>query len=135
MIIKSAKPASGLAIRKAFHYAATEMLGEKRYISSHEIRRGVCLDFSRNSDWPTLTYPEGDSVRINNARGKTVRISLVPLTDGVSYEEFAILAEDVEREFVFDLLADFKNELNQLSLLMINRLSMWPKKESSDAEY
>ena len=126
MIIKPAKPASGLAIRNAFQYAALGILGDQRYALSHERRRGeMRFDFSNGSESPAVSHAEGDSVRISNTRGKTVRLSLVPVRDEHLYEEFEIVAADILRDFEYDRLSDFEDELAYLTSLMNKRLAMW----------
>ncbi len=137
MIIKPVKPASGLAIRNAFQYATLGMLGDKRYTKSHEEPRGQMIyDFSSKrkakEKKPLITPDTGDSVRISNAAGKTVRISLVPLRDNKLYKQFQILAVGVSREFEYTKLEAFGSELDELIALMNKRLSMWGK-DSSEA--
>jgi hypothetical protein len=134
MLVKPAKPASGLAIRNAFQYAAIEILGDKRYVSSHEQPRGFMrLEFSEDKDSPALTYGTGDSVRISNSKGKTVRLALIPVQDEQLYEEFEILARDVSSESEYDVLCEFEVEIIQLISKMNRRLSMWVK-DSTSAE-
>lgn len=131
MNITPTKPASGYAIRHAFCYAAREMLGDKRFGSSHEIRRGeMQFDCSSGSE-PKLTYYYGDSVRISNDEGRSVRLSLVGIVDEQLYEQFVIHADDVPREQEYDFLLEFEKELTLLISRINQRLELWLTAQNS----
>ncbi len=123
MIIRT-KPRSGLAIRNAFRYAAQEMLGDK-YERSHELREGVCVDFTADAEKPTQSQLTGESVRIRNGRNRTVRITLVPLDDEKEYSEFCIVAEDGHRAAGFNEFRDFQSELLTLAKEINRRFGLW----------
>ena len=129
MRIKPAKPASGLAIRNAFQYAAMELsIGAQHSPSLGKPGGEMCFEFSEGSTSPTVRPM--DSVFFKNTFGRSVCFSLAPLWDATLYDEFEIIAANIDPEREFEELSSFRTDLTHLVALMNKRLGLWAKDHS-----